>query len=259
MLDRILGNNEIKDAQGLVRSFGEALVNQLYATCENKDDDTGKPYIAEGKLLPNNTYILGGIEYTTDDQGNIISFKGVVNQKTPDNPRNEDAQKSVGGDDRKPGDQGGHIIPRILGGDGDIGNLIPLDARINLSDYSRMEKDILKKVGDGQPGNPVQIDAKLTYPADSSRPDKITVTTVDVNGETTVYTFDNNIDGSLAEGLSPEGQQRVQDVIDEKGGQVSSTKEVYDSEGNLIASTATITYTDANGENKRITVNLGPL
>ena len=49
---------------------------------------------------------------------------------SPENLRDNDAQTQAGGMDRKPGDQGGHIIGRDLNGDGGAGNLVAMDSRI---------------------------------------------------------------------------------------------------------------------------------
>lgn len=214
-----------------------------------KTDDNGNVYMADGKLLPNTTYELNGNKYTTDDKGRIISCEATPH-RTPENPRDNDAQKRAGGEDRHDNDQGGHIVSRDLGGDSGDGNLVAMDSRINQSDYKRMEnaiKDALDK------GKDVTTKTEFTYSGDSNRPDKITVT-VTIDGRDTVYVFDNNLDGSLIDEVPEDGKEAVQDELDETGGVVSSIKKEYDENGNLISTTVTITYTGEDGANHRTEV-----
>jgi hypothetical protein len=114
-----------------------------------------------------------------------------------------------------------------------------------------MENDIKKALAEGKT---VTTKTEFVYTGDSKRPDKI-ITTVTVDGKDTVHTFDNNLDGSLMDKVKENGSQedvdRVQDELDETGGQISSVKEEFDENGNLERTTVTITYTDENGVNHR--------
>lgn len=216
-----------------------------------KDDDNGNNYTNEhGKLLPNKEYVLNGNVYTTDEHGRIIRCESIP-KRTPENTRDTDAQTTVGGEDRRDGDQGGHIVGRDMGGDGGLGNLIPMDSRINQSDYKRMENKIKQALEEGKE---VSTKTEIEYDGDSDRPSKIT-TTVTIDGKDTVYTFDNNLDGSLMgklkETCSESDLETVQDVLDETDGQISSVKEEYDADGNLEKTTVTITYTGDEGKNYR--------
>lgn len=114
-----------------------------------KTDDRGEIYSADGKLYPNDTYELNGNIYTTDENGRIIDVQARPTH-TPENVRDGDAQKDAGGDDRREGDQGGHIVGRDMGGDGGEGNLVAMDSKINQSDYKRMENDIKRALDDGK-------------------------------------------------------------------------------------------------------------
>lgn len=213
-------------------------------------DDNCKEYIMDGKLLPNTTYILNGNIYRTDENGRIISCESIP-KRTPENPRDNDAQTSVGGENRKNGDQGGHIVGRDMGGDAGLGNLVAMDSRINQSDYKRMENDIKKALDEGRT---VTVKTKFEYSGTSERPDKI-ITTVTTDGKDTVYTFDNNLDGSLMDKLketcNESDIETVKNVLSETGGQISSTKEEFDAEGKLEKTTVTITYTGEDGKNYR--------
>lgn len=239
----------------LDKSIVKDLVNSSEGTETDttKFDDNGNPYMKDGELLPNNTYELNGNVYTTDDQGRIISCEATP-KSTPENPRDNKAQEQSGGEDRRDGDQGGHIVGRDMGGDSGAGNLVPMDGRLNQSDFKRMENEIKKALSDGKD---VTTKTEFTYSGDSKRPDKITVT-VTIDGKVTVYTFDNNLDGSLmekvAETYSETEVENVQSVLDETGGEVSSIKEKYDSEGNLVKTTVTITYSGEDGRTYRTTV-----
>ena len=216
-------------------------------------DDNGKPYMFDGKLLPNTTYEVNGSVYKTDDKGRIIYCESKP-QRTPENPRDIEAQSKAGGNDRKPGDQGGHIVGRDINGDGGAGNLIAMDSRINQSDYKRMENGIKRTLDEGKE---VTTRTDISYSGDSERPDKVTVS-VAIDGKDTVYTFDNNLDSSLMEKVIENGTKSdvatVQSVIEETGGQISSVKEEYDSNGNLEKTTVNITYIGEDGKCYRTTV-----
>ena len=216
----------------------------------HKTDDNGNVYCTDGKLKPNNTYILNGNKYTTDNNGRIISVesKPIIN---PENTRNNNEQTQVGGKDRRPNDQGGHIIGRDMNGDGGIGNLLPMDGIINQSDYKRMENEVKKKLENGEN---VTTNTKVIYNGDSSRPDNI-ITTIEVDGKKdTVWKFDNNIDGALMKEVPENGKNIVQDKVNETGGEISSIKEKYDEKGNLVETTVYITYKDENGNNRKASV-----
>lgn len=214
-----------------------------------KTDDNGNIYCIDGKLQPNITYELNGNIYTTDERGRIIYCEAKP-VRSPENSRDVDAQQQAGGENRRPNDQGGHIVGRDMNGDGGIGNLIAMDSRINQSDYKRMENDIKSALDEGKD---VTTKTEMTYNDDSERPDKITVT-VTVDGKDTIYKFDNNLDGSLRNEVPENGKEIVQDRLDKTGGEISSIKEEYDENGNLVETTVYITYQDENGINYRTSV-----
>jgi hypothetical protein len=240
--------DSLKEEADTGKGFAESLKEELP---KDRVDANGKPYMKDGELLPNTTYELNGNVYTTDDKGRIITCEGKP-KLAPENPRDNTEQGKAGGEDRKPTDQGGHIVGRDLNGDPGLGNIVPMDSRINQSDYKRMENQVKDALKDGKE---VTTKTELVYTGDSRRPDKI-ITTVTVDGKDTVYTFDNNLDGSLMDKVkengSPKDVEVVQGVLDETGGQISSIKEEFDENGNLETTTITITYTDENGDNFRV-------
>ena len=214
-------------------------------------DDNGDVYRDGNDLLPNNTYVKNGYIYKTDDMGKIIHCEAKP-KLSPENPRNEEAQKRAGGKDRREKDQGGHIIGRDINGDGGDGNLIAMDQRINQSDYKRMENDIKD---DLDKGKDVTVSVDILYPDDSNRPDKITVTETTDDGKT-VYKFDNNVDGGLMDEVPEIGKELVQKELNDTNGEISSIKEEYNQKGELVETKVTITYIDDNGINRRTQVNI---
>ena len=216
-----------------------------------KADDLGHIYITDSHLNPNDSYELNNSIYTTDDKGRITNCESDP-QRTPENPRDNDAQRDAGGEDRRTGDQGGHLVGRDLGGDSGEGNLVAMDSRINQSDYKRMENEIKEALDQGKS---VHMKAELSYSDDSRRPDKIKVT-LTIDGKQDVYKFDNNLDNSLMEDVPDEGKDIVQSELDDTDGEISSIREEYDKDGNLVETTVTITCTDENGNNRRTKVTI---
>lgn len=220
-------------------------------TYENvtKTDDNGAIYLKDGELEPNTTYELNGNTYTTDELGRIIHCEAKP-KRSPENPRDVNAQLQVGGEDRRLSDQGGHIIGRDLNGDGGAGNLVAMDSRINQSDYKRMENDIKTALDDGKD---VTVTTDINYSGASKRPDTIIVTVTEDRVKT-VYKFDNNLDGDLKDEVPENGKDAVQEELNDTNGGISSIKEKYDENGELVETTVNITYTDENGKNYRTKV-----
>ena len=54
--------------------------------------------------------------------------------------RNKGDQLKAGGDDRLPGDHGGHLIARIFGGSGELDNLVAMDKIVNTVKYRKLER-----------------------------------------------------------------------------------------------------------------------
>lgn len=230
---------------------GEYLPNCTF-TLEGKTyktDDNGNVYMVNNKRLPNTKYDLNGNNYTTDENCRIVNCKATPH-RTPENLRDNDAQKRAGGEDRHDNDQGGHIVSRDLGGDSGDGNLVAMDSRINQSDYKRMENTIKGALDNGKA---VTTETDFTYSGDSNRPDKIKVTET-VDHRDTVYIFDNNLDGSLIDEVPEDGKEAVLDELSETGGVISSEKKEYDENETLISTTVTITYIGEDGANHRTEV-----
>lgn len=214
-----------------------------------KADDNGTIYLKDGELKNNTKYELNGNSYTTDEQGRIIRCEAHP-ERSPENPRDINAQLQAGGADRRSSDQGGHIVGRDLNGDGGAGNLVAMDSKINQSDYKRMENDIKTFLDEGKE---VIVTTDIDYSGDSQRPDIITVN-VAADRLKTVYKFDNNLDGSLKDDVPENGKDAVQEELNDTNGEISSIKKEYDKNDKLTGTIVNITYTDKNDINHRTKV-----
>lgn len=247
------GPDELCDDNGkqYLTEDGELVPNNDYVLDEvaHKTDDNGNIYIIDGKFQSDTTYELNGNIYTTDVNGRIIGCEAKP-VRSPENPRDNEAQRQSGGEYRRPNDQGGHIVDRDMNGDSGAGNLVAMDSKINQSDYKRMENDIKAALDEGKE---VTTKTEIAYSGASERPDKITAT-VTAENKDTVYKFDNNLDGSLRDEVPENGKEITQDRLDETHGEISSIKEEYEENGNLVETTAYITYTGEDGTNYRTSV-----
>lgn len=216
-------------------------------------DDNGYIYKIDGyELMPDCEYTIDGVTYKTDSLGRIVSCDGNATS-TPDGERDEKAQKMAGGEDRRPGDQGGHILARIFGGAKGIENMLAMrGTAINQSVYKRMENEIGKALEDGKD---VHVHVDVEYEGDSQRPSKITVTYT-IDGKETVAVFDNDegstdllddLDDKISESDLQDLKDEIQDA-NEDGANMSvvSVKTEYDEDGNITK--VTVTIRDENGE-----------
>ena len=210
-------------------------------------DDNGYIYKVDGYvLLPNREYTIGGVTYKTDELGRIISCDGNATS-TPDGERDNKAQSTVGGEDRREGDQGGHILARIFGGAKGIENMLAMrGAAINQSVYKRMENEIAKALDEGKE---VHVHVDVEYEGDSQRPSKITVTYT-IDGKETVVQFDNDegstdLLDSLKDKLDEDQYNDLKKEIQEANEDgakmtVVSVKTEYDEAGNVTRVIVTI-------------------
>lgn len=206
-------------------------------------DDNGLEYKdAEGNLLPDTEYEINGVKYQTDENGRIISWDGKL-QDTPENGRDNDAQKEAGGSDRQDGDHGGHLVARMNGGAEGNENMVAMRGHINQSDYKRGENEENQMLKDGKE---VNESGKVSYDGESSRPSKIEKTYTD--GDKTVKaSYDNEVGSTdllenLENVISEEDLNSLKDEISDMqadGNEVSvtSVSNEYDSDGNLSKTT----------------------
>jgi|GEM_PF-1262107 len=159
------------DGVARTRSMGADGVENL-KTSVNYGEQYGK--IGNKKVLkPNVEYTdANGYKYVTDDAGRITNAKGNLNLN--EGTRNPYAQRTVGGVDRLPTDDGGHLIGNQFNGSGQIDNLVPQNSGINRSggEWYKMEQDW---AGALKYGNSVKVDIKPNYPSNSVRPSSFKV------------------------------------------------------------------------------------
>lgn len=224
-------------------------------------DDNGNIYKKNGGLMPNITYERNGITYTTDDKGRIDSWNGKPGYD-PENERDENAQTEAGGEDRQEGDDGGHLMAKILGGSSGIDNIVPMRDTVNRGDYKKLENEIAEAK---KQGKDVQDSGRVIYEGDSNRPSKIERTTV-IDGEKRELKVDN-VEGSkdlledIEDSISDEDMESLNDEIadmEEDGCQVSVTSVLkkYDKDGNLVSVTVGV-RNETTGEKSYKTYEAG--
>ncbi len=259
LLEKSKGMEKISDMKDLDKPIAKMLDNTgEYDNTENNSeklepnskyeidgdvyetDDNGDIYKKNGELLPNTTYEVNGVTYTTDDIGRKTSWKGEP-KYDPENERDESAQTESGGEDRQEGDDGGHLMARILGGSSGNENIVPMRDTVNRGDYKKSENEIAEAK---KQGKDVQDSGKIIYEGDSTRPTKIERTYI-IEGEKSVLKVDN-VEGSKdlledVEGdISDEDMESLKDEIadmEDDGCDVSVTSVLkkYDKDGNLVS------------------------
>ncbi|MDM5351653.1 DNA/RNA non-specific endonuclease [Lysinibacillus sphaericus] len=90
--------------------------------------------------------------------------------------RNANAQRTVGGKDRLPDDDGGHLIGAQFKGPKDIDNLVPQNSQINRSggEWFNMETEWANALKETPPKK-VTVQINPTYSGNSMRPDSFIV------------------------------------------------------------------------------------
>ena len=203
-------------------------------------DDNGNAYKTNGELNPNTGYTVNGISYTTDSAGRIVSWEGNPGYN-PEADRDGEAQTEAGGEDRKEGDDGGHLVARVLDGPPGKENIVPMRATINRGDYKKTENEIAKAK---QEGKDVHDSGTIIYKDGSTRPSMI-VREYSIDGEKRIFKMDN-IEGSqdllkdLKHDISEDDYLNQEDRINdmqEDGSSVSVTSVLnkYDLNGNLMS------------------------
>lgn len=121
----------------------------------------------------------GEYTYTQTDLGK----RGYgIPQNGATSARNNNAQRTVGGVDRQPGDHGGHLIPHSLGGRNDETNLDAQSANVNQIGQRSIERQVSRLAAD--PNKTVYYDVQNYNRPGVDRPDN-TMSTVGVLDKTT--------------------------------------------------------------------------
>ena len=138
-----------------------------------------KPGVGTRQLKENIIYESKGYYYQTDELGRIKAAQGDLRLEA--GKRNNRDQLKAGGDDRLPGDHGGHLIANIFGGSGELDNLVAMDAIVNRSDYKTMENRWKNAL---QEGKEVKVTIDIVYDGANKRPKEFNIN----------YIIDNNDD-----------------------------------------------------------------
>lgn len=203
-------------------------------------DDNGDIYKKNIGLMSNTVYEKKGITYITDDKSRISIWNGEPGYE-PENERDGGAQIESGGEDRENGDDGGHLVARILGGSSGIENIVPMRDTVNRGDYKKSENEIAEAK---KQGKDVQDSGKVLYEGDSLRPSKIE-RTYTVDGEKRELKVDNvegsqdlleNVEGDISEEDLDNLKDEIADM-EEDGCEVSVTSvfKKYDKDENLVS------------------------
>lgn len=220
-------------------------------------DDNGNIYKTNGELNPNTEYKVNGNTYKTDSQGRIVSWEGEPGYN-PEAERDGEAQTDAGGEDRQDGDDGGHLVARVLDGSPGNENIVPMRDTVNRGDYKKAENEIAKAK---QEGKDVQDSGNIIYEGDSSRPSKIE-RTYTIDGEKRELKVDN-VEGSqdlledVKDDISEDDYESLEERIEDMeadGSEVSVTSvyKKYDSDGNLVSVTVGL-RDETNGTKTYIT------
>ena len=129
-----------------------------------------KPGVGARQLKENIIYESKGYYYQTDELGRIKAAQGEL--RLEDGVRNKGDQLKAGGDDRLPGDHGGHLIAKIFGGSGELDNLVAMDKIVNTSKYRKVENQWQKALKEGKE---VQVTIDIVYDGANKRPIKFNV------------------------------------------------------------------------------------
>lgn len=115
---------------------------------------------------------MNGYKYATDGSGRISNVKGKL--QLGEGTRNPYAQKTVGGAERLPTDDGGHLIGNQFNGSGQIDNLVPQNSGINRSggEWYKMEQNWANALKEG---SDVKVDISNIYQGTSVRPSSFKV------------------------------------------------------------------------------------
>ncbi|WP_024399183.1 DNA/RNA non-specific endonuclease [Streptococcus suis] len=127
-------------------------------------------------LAPNVKYVSEeGYEYTTDSLGRISSVNA-DNLVLETADRNLYSQRTVGGIDRLPEDDGGHLIASMFKGSGDIDNLVAMNRDINRSGgvWFDMEQEWKRALSEVPPKK-VSVNIEPVYGSSSVRPDSFNI------------------------------------------------------------------------------------
>ena len=128
--------------------------------------------------------------YKTDANGRVKETSYTVSNTTSDRNTYQQgkAGKKDGHKDGQTNDQGGHIQATTHGGAREQINLLPQDAKLNNSEWKKMENTWTKAANDGKK---VKVKIKPVYSGDSRRPSEYRVEYTIDNGKPIIEKFKN--------------------------------------------------------------------
>lgn len=131
-------------------------------------------FIFNKDLDPNTDDKVGDTTYKTDANGRVEETSYNVTNTTSDRNTYQQgkAGKTDGYKDGQANDQGGHLQATTHGGAGEQINLLPQDAKLNNSEWKKMENTWTKAANEGKD---VKVKIKPVYSGDSKRPSEFRV------------------------------------------------------------------------------------
>ncbi len=224
-------------------------------------DDDGQIYKTNGKLNPNILYRIREFNYKTDQLGRPVSWEGKP-AYTPDAGRDVKAQSEAGGKDRQPGDDGGHLVARQLGGSPGNENIVPMRDTVNRGDYEGAENEIAVAAKNGKT---VWDSGVIIYKGTSLRPSSIE-RTYEIDGSKKELVIDNQkgsqellakVRGEMPRTDSDYLEQRIKDMEkDNLQVSVTSVLKAYDKNG-VLRSISVRFRDESNGEKYSVDFNVG--
>ena len=138
----------------------------------NYFDDSGNLYRVGQNLLPDNTFTKNGYNYVTDSMGRKIKVSGCLKLDTAPRKTINETIQSIGKGSELLSDHRGHLIADMFGGSNGAENLIPMDSKLNLVDYKKLEGAWAKAL---RAGKEVFVEINPIYQGTSFRPSTIKV------------------------------------------------------------------------------------
>ena len=132
----------------------------------NIGENTAKIHMRDGKLLPNIRYQAGEFDYfyETDHLGRLKEFKTDKLQLTERTERLKHNPDTPG---KLSTDHSGHLAADRFGGSPELDNLVSQSAKVNLSEYRKLENRWAQAI---QEGKNVKVKVKVLYRMDDPRP-----------------------------------------------------------------------------------------
>ena len=193
------GNDVVKN---VFSSSGKELTNVTKALPANSilqvndfektyTDSKGIIYRIGNSLGKGKQYSINGYDYSTDNLGRINSFAAKkLKLKAAGEGRLDivDSLETIAKGAQKQGDDRGHLIADMFGGDNSLANIVAMNGKLNKGEYKAMELTWQRAL---QEGKNVTVNGELIFSGNSQRPDKIIVKYIIENGDEVVKTFLN--------------------------------------------------------------------